>query len=489
MTNTLHANSTLSQRVLTIVAILFSGICWYFSTGLSGDFWYLLWIAPVPVLMISFISSKRKTFFISFLAYLIGRLSWFSYLITVLTVVPAIIFTILLPLIFTQIVIFSRSVVIKSNSWWAVFAFPVFFTSFEFLVFKLSTDGTAGSIAYSQSNFLPLIQIASVTGIIGITFLVSFIASAIAVGWYFRRQKTTFRYLTVAAVVIVASAFVFGITRISSGSENGTVKVGIVVLDEQSHNITDHPDFQKEKLVTVNYIKEIAPLAASGAELIVLPERAINLDKETGDSIINMLGNAARQNHVFIITGYTNFRNNPERNSALVINKEGNVAVDYNKVHLVKGFEKQFTPGKLPGFFKLNGVQLGIAICKDLDFPDYIREYGLDSISFLTIPAWDFVKDDWLHSRMAILRGVENGFSEVRAARLGRLTISDCFGRVGYEANSSKGSLATLRGEVSLQNRTTLYSHFPNWFGIANLIAAIFFILFAGRKRKVKTSL
>jgi hypothetical protein len=35
---------------------------------------------------------------------------------------------------------------------------------------------------------------------------------------------------------------------------------------------------------------------------------------------------------------------------------------------------------------------------------------------------------------MAILRGVENGFSEIRTARQGRLTISDCYGKIINEA-------------------------------------------------------
>jgi len=60
---------------------------------------------------------------------------------------------------------------------------------FEFLLFKFSPDGTAGSISYTQSNFLPIVQIASVTGILGISFLVTLFPSAIAVGFNFRFKK------------------------------------------------------------------------------------------------------------------------------------------------------------------------------------------------------------------------------------------------------------------------------------------------------------
>jgi len=91
---------------------------------------------------------------------------------------------------------------------------------------------------------------------------------------------------------------------------------------------------------------------------------------------------------------------------------------------------------------------------------------------------------------MSILRGVENGFSEVRAARLGRLTISDCYGRVTYEANSSNGRSTALLGKVSSEKRDTIYTRFGDWFGITNLIAAICFIFFVGRNRvKLKPEL
>lgn len=480
-------NSFSTQRVLVIAGIIFSGLCWYFSNGLNEDSWYLLWIAPIPILVISFKATGKMTFIISFIAYLIGRLSWFSYLLTVATIVPAIIFTLALSLFFALVMIITRRTVIKTNSWYSVFAFPVFFTTFEFLLLQFSADGTAGSIAYSQSNFLPVIQIASVTGILGVTFLVTFVPSVVAVGWYYRSKKNKFRYIVSAAVIIMVSVFLFGIIRINNNSEKNTMKVGLVVLDEKFHNITDRPDFQKEKLVAELYTKEVSDLAAQGAQLIVLPERAINITKETGDSIISILSNAAKQNHVFIITGYTNFRNDPERNSALVINAEGNPIADYNKVHLVKGLERQFTPGSEPGLFTLNEAQEGIAICKDLDFPDYIKRYGKGNVSFLCIPAWDFVKDDWLHSRMAILRGVENGFSEIRTARLGRLTISDCYGRVTSEANSSNGRRTALTGKVSLQKRNTVYTRFGDWFGMINLIAAAVFI-FSGRRKKSKNN-
>ena len=472
------------KKTVIAAAIIISGFCWYLSCGLSGNFWYLLWLAPIPVLIISFNATGKMAFIISFVAYLIGRLSWFSYLVTVATLIPAIIFTLALPLAFALIMIITRRTVIKTNSWYAIFAFPVFFTTFEFLLITFSPDGTAGSIAYSQANFFPLIQIASVTGILGITFFVSFIPSAIAVGWYYRREKSKLHYITGVVIGLIITVLLFGIIRINSGSEKSTIKVGLAVLEEKFHYFTEQPDLQKEIQTAEYYAHQITQLSRQGAQVVVLPERAMNVSKETVSAVMRILMDVARQNHVTVVTGYTNFKQVPERNSALVIDADGNLITDYNKVHLVTGFEYQFTPGKEIGLFKLSGMQMGTAICKDLDFPNYIRKYGTANANILYIPALDFVMDDWLHSRMAVLRDVENGFSEVRTARQGRLTISDCYGRVTYEANSSNGRGVTLLGNVLLQKRNTIYTRFGDWFGIVNLIAATFFIFFAGKKLK-----
>jgi apolipoprotein N-acyltransferase len=465
------------KRLFVIAGIIISGICLYLSNGLNGNIWYLLWIAPVPVLIISFNSSWKQTFLISFLASLIGRLSWFSYLVSVAFLMPAIIITLILPLIFALIMVITRRVVIKISSWISMFVFPAFFTTFEFLLMNLSSDGTAGSIAYSQSDVIPLIQIASVTGVLGITFLVTMIPSAIAVIWYYRKKKLSFGYFAGIPVFFLVSVLLFGIIRINGKSEKSIIKVGLVSLDEKFHNITDKPDLQKEIPVAESYGKEVARLAAQGAELIVLPERAININKETENSVISILSKAAKESHVFIVTGYTNFRTDQPRNSSLVINSEGIVVTDYNKAHLVTGLERQFTPGSQIGLFNIGNIHTGTAICKDLDFPDYIKKYGKSNISILLVPAWDFVKDDWLHSRMAVLRGVENGFSEIRTARKGRLTISDCYGRVTSEANSSNGKETSLVGEVFLEKRNTFYTRFGDWFGILNVIAAFGFVV------------
>jgi len=84
---------------------------------------------------------------------------------------------------------------------------------------------------------------------------------------------------------------------------------------------------------------------------------------------------------------------------------------------------------------------------------------------------------------MAILRSVENGFSMVRAARRGRLTINDQFGRVTSEASCANDKQATLIGNVSPQHIDTLYTRFGNWLGMVSLLATVGFLVITGLNR------
>jgi len=472
-------SSNIIDKRFVIGSILLSGVAWYLSTGLSGNFWFLLWLAPVPVLLVALNKGFTTTAITAFSAYLIGRMSWFFYLLRVATLLPAITFTLMLPLIFVVIILLSRWCIIRINAWYSIFVFPVIFTAFEFLSAQTSPHGTAGNLAYTQMNCLPLIQIASVTGLWGITFIITLIPSAIALAIYYRKSKVRLRYILITSITLVTVVFIGGIVRMKTPVSRQSIKVGLVVLDERMHTNADKPDYQQEKKVTLAYASQIEKLAAKGARVILLPERAFGRDTTWGNSIKSIIGNVARQYHVFIIAGNTDVTTASERNSALIFNDQGVVLDDYYKRHLVPGLERQFKPGNLIGLFKFDGLHSGVAICKDLDFQETIRDYGRNGISVLFVPAWDFVVDDWLHSRMAILRSVENGFWQVRCARSGRLTINDPYGRVVSERSSANGKFSDLIGEVSINGCNTLYSRWGDWFGITTCVSVIIFVLLA----------
>jgi apolipoprotein N-acyltransferase len=89
---------------------------------------------------------------------------------------------------------------------------------------------------------------------------------------------------------------------------------------------------------------------------------------------------------------------------------------------------------------------------------------------------------------MAVLRGVEGGFAVARAARGGRLTISDDRGRIIAEAASGAAPVASVLAEVRLRQAGTPYARHGDWFAwLAGGVLALALVttVHAGSAREV----
>ena len=475
------------SKTIQWALVLLSGICFYFGFSLNGNFGWLIWIAPIPILYISLIVKPRQAFGLAFLAYLIGRMSWFSYLKSVMPVVPAILLTILLPLIFALIILTIRKIVLNSQHWFSVFAYPVLFTAFEYIVFIFSRYGTASSIGYTQSNYLFLIQIASLTGLLGVSFLISFIPSAIALAYYFKKSTKTAFTLIFLLILLLGDSIIYSLIRLGKPTEGKMINVGMIALDEASYKGIYQNDPAVKLKVAELYLTEVSKLADQGAEIILLPEKVIFVNDSTIKDILNKFTELAINRHVRIIVGGYKEQRGSSFNNAWYISGNGKLMADYQKVNL---FEGEVLDGCKPGnriaIFHTDAFNEGVAICKDMDFQQFILGYSKQSPAVLWVPAWDFVVDGFMHSRMAMMRSIEGGFSLARNARQGRLTISDWRGKVLYEANSENGSYTVLTGKISVMPHPTLYARAGDWFGTINLFAAIGFIIFLFKRKKLR---
>ena len=94
----------------------------------------------------------------------------------------------------------------------------------------------------------------------------------------------------------------------------------------------------------------------------------------------------------------------------------------------------------------------------------------------MLVPGWDFVVDASWHGHIALMRGVEDGFSVARAAKNGFLTVSDDRGRIVGEVRSSSAPFATLLVEVPAAHSWTLYQTLGDWFAWV-AIALLAFVL------------
>jgi apolipoprotein N-acyltransferase len=151
-------------------------------------------------------------------------------------------------------------------------------------------------------------------------------------------------------------------------------------------------------------------------------------------------------------------------------------------VYPVPGLESGYRTGQNTLQFTISDVSAGIAICKDMDFQRWIRHYGEAGVGMLFVPAWDFTTDAWLHSRMAVLRAVENGFALVRSANNGFLTVSDDRGRLIGEAASSRSSSIFLLSDVKPGKGRTVYAIAGDWFAWVNLSFLLILVIAVSRR-------
>jgi apolipoprotein N-acyltransferase len=195
----------------------------------------------------------------------------------------------------------------------------------------------------------------------------------------------------------------------------------------------------REKPLTIEkvmeYKNDFQTCASQGAKIILGPEKVAYLyDHEVPkcsdvkiEGVLTALGirsSKAKYPH--------------ERTNSIGVDPEPQI---YTKRHLVAGWESKESPGSSGKHIEFHGLKIGLAICKDMDFPETGLEYGRSGANMILAPAWDFDEDDWWHSRMAIVRGVESGVSVARCAKHGLMTLSDATGRVVAQRHSNTGVL------------------------------------------------
>jgi apolipoprotein N-acyltransferase len=137
----------------------------------------------------------------------------------------------------------------------------------------------------------------------------------------------------------------------------------------------------------------------------------------------------------------------------------------------------------------IGGYDYGLAICKDMHFAALGREYGQRHAAVMLVPAWDFdYLDGWMEARTTVVRGIENGYSVVRASREGLLTASDAYGRILAESPSSSLPGRTLLAKVVVTNPVpTLYTRIGNLLGWLCVAAAIVLLSLNRRRIPQKT--
>jgi apolipoprotein N-acyltransferase len=464
-----------SGAVAVLVAAATALLLW-FGNGLN-PWWPLMWFAPLPVLWFALHRSWWVAGLTAAAAWLAGSFNLWGYLHLVGLPFAAW-FSIFgaVAIIAAGAVLLFRALVLRGAVWSGLVAFPAAWVAMEWVRNLTTPHGTAGSIAYTQLKFLPFLQLASVTGPWGMSFLLLCFPAALAIGLRLRKRAPKRALHVVAATLaVLAAVLVFGTIRLLMTPRGQQVKVGLIASDTLE-NVNVAGSGADTGRLFASYAVEAERLAASGAQAIVLPEKlGAVLDSEniTADPIFQRL---ADRTGATIIVGEVHIAPSAKYNQARIYQPQKPV-LSYDKEHMLPPFESSLTPGTALVTLPRREETWGVAICKDMDFTPLSRKYGKADVGLMLVPGWDFNMDRGWHGHIAVMRGVENGFSLVRAAKDGYLTVSDNRGRVVAEARSDAAPFATLLASVPAAHSATVYLLLGDWFAwlaCALLAIAIF---------------
>lgn len=312
----------------------------------------------------------------------------------------------------------------------------------------------------SQYHLLPLIQVASITGIYGVSFIVAWFSAALLCTFIrlsagaAKRRWSVELFVPALALAIVTS---FGVRQVTLAPPDSSRSLRMALVQ---------PAIPQEVVWDQSYEKRAARFASLLAlseaavtnkpTVVVWPEAALpdllrwSTNEYAGKTVLDAVTGFARRHQVWMIIGADDAERTPGTrdevsfyNSSFLINPQGNLVASYRKRRLVmfgeyvplsewfpflKNFAQvqgEFTPGTDVVAFNLAAldVQTSVLICFEDVFPHVTREHAKEDSDFLlnlTNNGW-FGESaaQWQHAANAVFRAVENGLPLVRCANNG----------------------------------------------------------------------
>lgn len=477
----------------------------------KADVWFFAWMAFVPLFVALEGRSARSSFLYAYFCGLIffcGVFYWFIHV----TVVGAILIILYFSLyfgVFGYIYASARhqskfiKVIFLSCSW----------VMLEFIRSHLMTGFGWAALAHSQYKNLVMLQIADVTGFYGVSFLVMMVnvsLKEIISDFKHHRIKSAIP-LALSVMGLLLSVFLYGSYRMNQTYEGPTLSVSIVqanIPQELKWYEPSWPDImEKYKIIT-------RQAALDHPDLIVWPETAFPGYLGEHDDYFDQLRRFVDELNIPLLLGTVAKEGNDYYNSAVLLDGQGRIIEQYNKLHLVMfgeyiPFRKwfpfltdiipiaDFTPGENYVLFPSpSGKSLiSTLICFEDSVPYVSREFvqrGSNLLINITNDAWfKDTKMPYMHLATSVFRAIENRRELIRAANTGISVFIGADGALKQRVSNKQGKETYVSGftneKVTLINKQTLYSTYGDIFSmICSIIALglIFQIIFR-QKRKV----
>ena len=348
-------------------------------------------------------------------------------------------------------------------------------------------------LGYSQHAHTGLIQVAALTAVYGVSFMVAFgnaaIAEAIVLLGSRARARQVVATLALPAMLVVplwtGGAMVAhrGPVGGYGASSVAVVQTNLAPAFEWTRAFTDR------EVMTHVQATDRLPVDPRAA-LIVWPEHAVPRYLEDEPALAVQLGGLASRHRADLLFGAPRYEAGHTYNSVRLITAAGRNGGYYDKQRLVLGAEsnplaasggapgespRHFSAGAEPGILK-SFVPVGVSICHEVHFPELSARSVAAGAALLV----NLANDGWLdggsgvasrqHFAMAAFRAVETRRYLVRAATTGVSGFIDPYGSV--VASLDAGETGVLTGLVAGRTALTPYVRLGDVFAFACMLAA-----------------
>lgn len=450
-----------------------------------------------PALLLGYMrTAKKRAVLGGWAATTIAAFCWWNTVFP-LRGIPYVLASIVFGLIALTPYLLDRALAPRLHPLLGALVFPCAFVTLETLTMLFSPFGSWGAVAYTQFAVTPLVQLASLTGIAGITFIVTAFASVL-------HSRSHAAYVAYGVLLLAIAGF--GFTRRGDGEDVRiaaiTPRIPTYTVRGDAANAPIHAALQsvrKQQLlgkdgwaafrtraaaIDTELLNATETEARNGAKVVVWSEGAGIIEREDEAVMLARVANVARRTRTFIVAAFLTL---DARGSATFENKnvlldpQGRTVWTYHKARPVPGMEACIPgDGRIPVAPTPYG-RIGTAICFDLDFPRLLRQTRAD---ILLVPADDWREITPLHARMAAFRAVEQGFSLVRSTSNGLSLAVDRFGRVQASSDFFSGA-RVMQANVPRAGAPTLYSRIGDAFpALAAIVLVV--LLFVSLRAPVR---
>lgn len=381
------------------------------------------------------------------------------------------------------------------------------------------------TLGASQWQMVPLIQLAAITGVYGVSFLAVWMALSLYSSVLALLRHPTTRYIWLGEialpVIVVMLVFNLGLIRVrQAAAPSANLLVTFVQPAVPQTMIWD----AAENTNRLNSLLALTKTAlANKTDLLLWPEAAL---PELTDETFAALTNIAAVNQTWLMFNADDVlpKAHPTAaarfdifNAALLINPHGEFAGSYHKRQLVifgeyiplanyLPFIKWFTPitggytaGQKVGHFKIANHKIAPLICFEDTFGHHVRKHvdnETDLLVNLTNDGWFGEKAaQWQHLAAAAFRSVENGVPLLRCCNTGITCWFDGYGRLQQTFRTDSGSVYGagfanwLIEFAPASNRTaTIYNRVGDRFGWSCVGVTVGLLLWRFKTGRAKLS-